>query len=131
MTETIQSVRKRHWEKIYQSKPPTDMSWFQPKPTQSLAMIQRVASSHAAHVVDIGSGATTLIAALLEAGYTNISAIDIAAAALTMAQTQLGTRATQVRWIEADVTQLDLPVNSVDIWHDRAVFHFLTRTCDR
>ncbi len=126
-----ESARKAHWETIYQNKLPTDVSWFQPKPTHSLALIQRSTSDPAAHIVDIGSGATTLIAGLLDAGYTNIRAIDIAASALTTAQTQLGARAAQVRWIEADVTQLDLPANSVDVWHDRAVFHFLTRTCDR
>ena len=123
--------QKQHWETIYQSKSPTDVSWFQPQPTQSLAMIQYVASNRAAHIADIGSGTTTLISALLDAGYTNISAIDIAATALSVAQSQLGERVSQVRWIEADVTRLALPAQSVDVWHDRAVFHFLTRTCDR
>jgi len=123
--------RKQHWEAIYQAKPPENVSWFQPKPTHSHSMIVQAAPSHQAHIVDIGSGATTLIGALLDDGYQRITAVDIAASALRTAQQQLGPRAPQVQWIEADVTRLNLPSDSVDVWHDRAVYHFLTRTADR
>lgn len=123
--------RKQHWEAIYQEKLPDHVSWFQPKPTYSLSMIVQAAPNRQAHVVDIGSGATTLIGALLDDGYQRITAVDIAASALRAAQQQIGPRAPQVQWIEADVTRLSLPAHSVDVWHDRAVYHFLTRTADR
>lgn len=123
--------RKANWENIYQTKAPDTVSWYQAKPALSLALIARAISSRNAHLIDIGSGASTLLDLLLENGYQNITAVDISAAALRVAQQQLGLRAAQVKWIEADVTQLRLPPNSVDVWHDRAVYHFLTRTCDR
>ena len=122
---------KAHWENIYQTKSPNDLSWFQPKPTHSISLITHTTVDRQATIVDVGSGATTLVAALLDAGYTNIFAVDIAASALTRAKAHLGSRADQVNWLEADVMRLQFPENSVDVWHDRAVFHFLTRTCDR
>ena len=122
---------KSHWENIYTSKAPGDVSWYQPAPTHSLAMIMRAAPARDAHVIDVGSGASTLIGALLDAGYRDITAVDISAAALSQAGTLLGSRAGAVRWIEADVTRLAPPPASVDVWHDRAVYHFLTGMRDR
>ena len=122
---------KTHWEGIYNAKAADKVSWFQTHPTHSLPLIQRAAASHAARILDVGSGASTLLGALIDAGYQNICAIDISSAALAVAQRQLDGRANQVEWVEADVTRLQLPPQSVDVWHDRAVFHFLTRTSDR
>lgn len=123
--------RKVHWENIYQTKAPKTVSWYQAKPALSLALIAQATSNRDAHLIDVGSGTSTLLNLLLECGYQNITAVDISASALHKAQQQLGPCAAQVKWIEADVTRLSLPPNSIDVWHDRAVYHFLTRTCDR
>ena len=122
---------KSHWEGIYGSKVPTEVSWYQSKPTYSLAMITHAAPQRDAHILDVGSGATTLLAELLDCGYTHITAVDISSAALERSRQQLGIRASQIQWLEADVRDLPLPPSSVDVWHDRAVYHFLTRTSDR
>jgi ubiquinone/menaquinone biosynthesis C-methylase UbiE len=83
------------------------------------------------HVLDVGGGASVLVDDLLDAGYVNLSVLDISGVALQAAQVRLGKSAARVRWIEADITRLQLPAASVDVWHDRAVFHFLTDPQDR
>ncbi len=120
-----------HWSDVYASKASDAVSWFQAKPELSLELITRANADYQAHIVDAGSGASTLIDALMDTGYTNITAIDIAAQALGASQKRLGARAANVKWVVADLTQVQLPGQSVDIWHDRAVFHFLTRASDR
>lgn len=131
MTTPINAARKDHWEGIYASKAPHEVSWFQHQSTQSLRLLMLAAPDRSAHIMDVGSGASTLLASLLDSGYTQITAVDISATALAKSQAQLGLRANQVQWLEADITQAQLPLASVDVWHDRAVFHFLTRTNDR
>jgi SAM-dependent methyltransferase len=121
-----------HWDAIYTSKQTDGVSWFQTRPQTSLALIASAAAGHsAARILDAGSGASTLIDALLDAGHTQVSALDISQHALDHTRARLGPRAPQVNWIVTDLTHAALPPRSVDIWHDRAVFHFLRRASDR
>jgi ubiquinone/menaquinone biosynthesis C-methylase UbiE len=122
---------ERHWESLYRTKSPTQVSWYQPEARLSLDLICRVAADPDAPIIDVGGGASTLVDGLLGAGYRGISVLDLAPAALTRAQERLGQPAAQVRWIVADVLDPPLPSASYDVWHDRAVFHFLTDPQDR
>ncbi len=123
--------KKSHWENVYGTKAVESVSWYQPHALRSLELIRRVAPNKDARILDVGAGASTLVDDLLDAGMTRVSVLDISAAALAAAQHRLGARAQQVRWIEGDITSVDLEPASVDVWHDRAVFHFLTDPEDR
>lgn len=123
--------RKAHWERIYTTKDSAQVSWYRPHLDVSLQMIARTGVDQAARIIDVGGGASTLVDDLLAAGYDGISVLDIARASLDVARDRLGARAAAVTWLEADITQADLPENQYDIWHDRAVFHFLTQADDR
>jgi ubiquinone/menaquinone biosynthesis C-methylase UbiE len=123
--------REKHWEAIYRSKAATEVSWYQPEARLSLELIRRIAPELDASVLDVGGGASTLADGLLNAGYRDVTVLDLARAALTGAQERLGERAAQVRWIVADVLDAPLPAASCAVWHDRAVFHFLTDARDR
>jgi ubiquinone/menaquinone biosynthesis C-methylase UbiE len=116
---------KAHWESIYRTKSTTDVSWYQREATLSIDLIRRAAPRLSAAVLDVGGGASTLVDSLVARHYTNITVLDIAANALTAAQARLGSDAGSVRWLVGDVLALDLPDHSIDVWHDRAVFHFL------
>jgi trans-aconitate methyltransferase len=107
-----------------------EVSWYQPVPAKSLSLIRSTAVPLTAPIMDIGGGASTLVDYLLAAGYRDISVLDIASEALARSRTRLGTNADQVTWIEADITAFD-PSRSYTVWHDRAVFHFLTEAADR
>jgi ubiquinone/menaquinone biosynthesis C-methylase UbiE len=122
---------KDHWEKVYTTKATDAVSWFQPHADLSLGLIEATGVSHDAAIIDVGGGASTLVDDLLANGYTDLSVLDLSAAALAAAQKRLGSRAAKVQWIEADVTKADLPAKRFDVWHDRAVFHFLTSAEDR
>lgn len=122
---------KEHWESIYRSKAPDQVSWFQPRPTVSLDLIRRVAPRIDAAIFDVGGGASTLVDTLLSMGYTRVTVSDIAAAGLRHAQARLGAAAGSVTWRCADVLDDPLPSATFDVWHDRAVFHFLTSPADR
>lgn len=122
---------KSNWDKVYGTKSSDSVSWYQPHATLSLELIQRVAKGKADRVLDVGAGASTLVDDLLDARITNLSVLDISAAALRVARQRLGRRAKSVHWIEGDITQVSLEPGSVDVWHDRAVFHFLTNAADR
>ena len=122
---------KSHWEQVYQSKPVESVSWYQPHALRSLELIRRVALDREARILDVGAGASTLIDDLLDAGMTRLGVLDISASALQVARRRLGPRAADVRWIEGDITSVELAPASVDVWHDRAVFHFLTEPEDR
>ena len=120
--------RKQHWEMVYSTKSDEEVSWFQSTPDTSLAMIgSRPLSSR---IIDIGGGASRLVDALLDRGYSALSVLDISEAALSVAKDRLGSRAGLVNWIVADITQWQ-PSGAFDVWHDRAVFHFLTDADDR
>jgi len=122
---------KTHWEQIYHTKATTQVSWYQLHPHLSLHYIQNTGIDRTGQVIDIGGGASTLVDHLLDAGFQHLTVLDISAAALEVAQQRLGLRAGSVTWLEADITQVALPHHKYDIWHDRAVFHFLTRPEDR
>ena len=120
-----------HWDRIYRAKAPTEVSWYQPEARLSLELIRRIAPEFDAPVLDVGGGASTLADGLLSVGYRDVTVLDLAPAALARAQERLGERATQVRWIVGDVLDAPLPPASCAVWHDRAVFHFLTDVRDR
>lgn len=120
-----------HWEHIYRTKGPDQLSWFQAEARLSRQLIEAVAPDRAARVVDIGAGASTLVDGLLDAGYRDIMALDLSPTALALARTRLGAAASAVTWQAADVLQVDFPRHAFDVWHDRAVFHFLTEAADR
>ena len=120
-----------HWQKVYGTRKPTEVSWYQPVAAVSLAMIGRVASDHVAAIVDVGGGASTLVDGLLAEGYTNVTVLDVSATALAEASARLAGAAARVTWLEANVLDARLPHNAYDVWHDRAVFHFLTDLADR
>ncbi|GAB1394725.1 class I SAM-dependent methyltransferase [Rhodocyclaceae bacterium] len=118
--------QKEHWEQVYTTKPTTGVSWFQVHAEQSLRLIQDTGVPRSAAIIDVGGGASTLVDDLLAGGYGALSVLDISAAALKAAQARLGPAAEQVHWLVGDITTIDLPVQAFDVWHDRAVFHFLT-----
>jgi ubiquinone/menaquinone biosynthesis C-methylase UbiE len=123
--------RKEHWEEVYTTKKPTEVSWFQEHPGVSLELIQRTGVDTAANIIDVGGGASTLVDRLVASGFRHITVLDISAAALAVAQQRLAAAGAAVTWLEADITQATLPRHSYDLWHDRAVFHFLTQREDR
>lgn len=122
---------KSHWEHIYETKAPTQVSWYQEHARYSLQFIQNTGVQIMDHIIDIGGGASTLVDDLLETGFQHISVLDVSGSALRLARQRLGERAAAVNWIEADITQASLPHQAYDLWHDRAVFHFLTQATDR
>jgi 2-polyprenyl-3-methyl-5-hydroxy-6-metoxy-1,4-benzoquinol methylase len=119
---------KSHWENIYSTKQLQEVSWYQPTPATSLALIEMLNLSADAKIIDIGGGDSLLVDNLLAHGFENISVLDISKRALERAQRRIGQdNAAKVNWIEADVSSFD-PEGFYDVWHDRAVFHFLTDT---
>ena len=122
---------KTHWEHIYQTKAPTQVSWYQEHARFSLQYIRNTGIQKTDAIIDVGGGASTLVDDLIADGYQDISILDVSAVALQLACQRLGERAVHVNWIEADITQADLPEQAYDLWHDRAVFHFLTQAIDR
>jgi len=121
-----------HWENVYRSKQVDSVSWFQQHAEISLEIIRSTGLNPAdARVIDVGAGASVLVDDLLAANYQHVTVLDIAESALAVSRARLGDRAAQVDWRVGDVTTVDLPQAGYDIWHDRAVFHFLTREEDR
>lgn len=115
---------QKHWETVYRDKTAEEVSWFQPSPELSLTLIDAAGVPRQAPLIDIGGGASRLVDRLLEAGYSNVSVLDISAAALEQSRTRLGVAADAVCWLQADITRAELPAR-YRLWHDRAVFHFL------
>jgi len=122
---------KQHWEKVYTSKAPDAVSWFQPHAQLSLELIKGTGAGLDAGIIDVGGGASTLVDDLLAEGYADLTVLDLSHAALEAARRRLGAQQSKVHWIEADVTNANLPDKRYDIWHDRAVFHFLTEEQER
>ena len=122
---------KNHWEHVYATKKTESVSWFQEHAEQSMRLIRGTGVPYSAGIIDVGGGASTLVDDLLSSGYCAVSVLDLAAAALSVAKARLGERASQVQWTEGDITKVLLPVHAFDVWHDRAVFHFLTNKEDR
>ncbi len=122
--------RQKHWETVYSNKAADRVSWFQQHAASSLRLIKGCAGTDA-RVIDVGGGASVLVDDLLDAGYRHVTVLDLAESALTVSRARLGARAQLVQWIAADITRADLPAAHYDVWHDRAVFHFLTDQADR
>jgi SAM-dependent methyltransferase len=119
-----------HWQRVWTSRQPTEVSWFEREPTTSLELISAVALPKCGRIVDVGGGASTLVDRLLGQGFTGVTVVDISDAALQVARARLGEDAEGVTWLVGDARRLSLP-EQIDLWHDRAVFHFLTTTADQ
>lgn len=122
--------RKAHWQNIYQEKSPLEVSWYQREPRLSLELIQRSGIHPGEAVIDVGGGASVLVDSLLKKGFTRISVLDVSDSALISAKNRIGAGAKNIEWIEADITEFS-PPHTYSLWHDRAVFHFLTDALDR
>jgi ubiquinone/menaquinone biosynthesis C-methylase UbiE len=122
---------KQYWEKIYSTKTPDSVSWFQEHADLSVRLIRNTGLGKDAAVIDVGGGASRLVDDLVDEGYTDLTVLDLSSAAIAVANQRLGKRANVVHWMEGDITSIELPMNRFDIWHDRAVFHFLTDPVDR
>ena len=118
-------ARKEHWEKVYSTKQPNEVSWTQEVPKTSLDFIYSFKLPKTASIIDVGGGDSKLIDYLLDEGYENVTVLDISEQALAKAKTRLGEKSEKVKWIVADITEFN-PESVYDIWHDRATFHFLT-----
>jgi SAM-dependent methyltransferase len=117
--------RKKHWEEVYETKNPDQVSWTQEIPKTSLEFIHSFGLEKTAKIIDIGGGDSKLVDYLLEEGFENITVLDISAKALEKSQNRLGVKAKKINWIVSDITEFE-PNTTYDIWHDRATFHFLT-----
>jgi SAM-dependent methyltransferase len=126
----IATDRKTHWEHVYSAKAEADVSWHQDEPRLSLELIGAVAPAGGCRVIDVGGGASVLVDKLLGLPFGDIAVLDISETALGRARARLGERAEKVRWVVADVTE-GPELGTFDVWHDRAVFHFLTDPADR
>jgi 2-polyprenyl-3-methyl-5-hydroxy-6-metoxy-1,4-benzoquinol methylase len=122
---------RTHWEGIYTTKDSTQVSWYQRQPVLSLELIRRAGVDKTARIIDGGGGASTLIDSLLADGFQHVTVLDISEAALRVARQRLDARAAEVTWHVDDITRAELPAQQYDLWHDRAVFHFLTQPDDR
>ncbi|RKE25222.1 methyltransferase family protein [Paraburkholderia sp. BL23I1N1] len=122
---------KEHWEELYRSKAPDAVSWYRPHLDTSLRLIGEVASDRNATIIDVGGGESTLVDDLVERGYRNLTVLDTSAVALNTTKRRLGTSASHIVWVESDITTAQLPQDRYDVWHDRAVFHFLTEPSQR
>ena len=124
---TVENVEsKEHWENIYKTKSSKEVSWHKPHLDKSLELILSAGIDKNASIIDVGGGVSTLVDDLLEHGFKNIAVLDISSKALEVSKNRLGEKASQVEWFAADITQVSLKPNHYDLWHDRAVFHFLT-----
>lgn len=121
--------KKAHWEKVYSTKQLNEVSWYQPTPEVSLRFIEELTIPIEAAIIDIGGGDSLLADHLLEAGYTDITVLDISSAAIERAKKRLGDKAGRINWIVSDITEFK-PERHYDFWHDRATFHFLTTDKD-
>jgi 2-polyprenyl-3-methyl-5-hydroxy-6-metoxy-1,4-benzoquinol methylase len=117
---------KTHWENLYTTKATDQVSWYQPHLEMSLSLIERAAATPSASIIDVGGGESTLVDDLLARGYRNITVLDISQTAIDVTKQRLKELAERVHWIAADVTEANLASGAYDVWHDRAVFHFLT-----
>jgi 2-polyprenyl-3-methyl-5-hydroxy-6-metoxy-1,4-benzoquinol methylase len=120
-----------HWENVYGTKAPEQVSWFRRHLETSLSLIERSTPNRSARIIDVGGGESTLVDDLVARGYGNLTVLDISQTAINVTKARLGVLADRIEWLAKDVTTADLPPNAYEIWHDRAVFHFLTTDLDR
>lgn len=122
---------RSHWDAVYRTKSPPETSWFQPHLQTSLEWISEAAPDLSASIIDVGGGESTLVDDLLTRGYRAVTVLDISDAAMRKSRERLGHTASCIEWLVSDVTQVSLPARNYDLWHDRAVFHFLTEAEQR
>lgn len=122
---------RQHWEAVYRTKQANQVSWYRPHLERSLELIEEAAPDRGAEIIDVGAGESTLVDDLLQRGYRNIHAMDLSETALAVAQARLGAEAARVTWLVGDVLAYSFRPHAYDVWHDRAVFHFLTEPTDR
>jgi SAM-dependent methyltransferase len=122
---------QKHWEHVYRTKTPEQMSWYSPHLDASLELIDCTAIPRTAPVIDVGGGQSTLVDDLLARGYENITVLDISQNAIDLCRNRLGRTAERVQWLVADITKAGFEPHQFDVWQDRAVFHFLTLATDR
>jgi ubiquinone/menaquinone biosynthesis C-methylase UbiE len=120
-----------HWNKIYTQKAPDQVSWFRPHLEASLALIEQTGAGPSASIIDVGAGESTLVDDLVARGYSSLTVLDISQAAIETSRKRLRNAAERIQWLTADITQTELEPSAYDVWHDRAVFHFLTDAADR
>jgi hypothetical protein len=116
---------QNHWDKVYATKEPSEVSWTQEVPQTSLDLVHALGLAKSAKIIDVGGGDSKLADYLLEEGFENITVLDISAEALAKAKKRLGSKAEKINWVVSDITAFK-PVTAFDLWHDRATFHFLT-----
>jgi SAM-dependent methyltransferase len=122
--------RKMHWDRVYKKNPPTELGWYQAHPEMSLKMIAKTGIGLEGSIIDVGGGTSKLTGLLLDWGYKNLTVLDISGNSIERAKLQFGQKASLITWIEADITNFKF-AEKYDLWHDRAVFHFLTDSQDR
>ncbi len=123
---------KEHWEHVYKTKSTGSVSWYQAHAVHSLQLIKQTGLELSAPIIDVGGGASTLVLDLLVDGYSNLTVLDLSSAAIAAAKNHIGSeRSKQVEWLEANILEAELADNTYELWHDRAVFHFLTAKEDR
>jgi SAM-dependent methyltransferase len=115
-----------HWETVFSTKAPDTVSWYRPHLEVSLDLIERQTPGRSASIIDVGAGESTLVDDLLGRGYQQLTVLDVSTTAIEATKQRLGRSAEFVHWMLGDITQISLPPQSFDVWHDRAVFHFLT-----
>lgn len=125
----MSDLKKGHWDKVYGTKSPTEVSWYEERPARSLALIQGTGVQPADPIIDVGGGASSLVDELLTAGFQDLTVLDISSEVLSKLAQRLGTCA-QVTLLQQDVSEFH-PARRYKVWHDRAVFHFLTDPDDR
>jgi len=124
--DVITADAKAHWSNVYQTKAVDDVSWYQVRPEMSLELMQECGVKSSNRIIDVGAGASTLVDHLLDSGYKDITLLDVSGKALEIVRNRLGTHASAVSFIEANINSVELPFQTYDLWHDRATFHFLT-----
>jgi ubiquinone/menaquinone biosynthesis C-methylase UbiE len=124
------TTTKAHWEQIYANKSPSQVSWYQSEPLVSLRLIRNCRLEKNVPIIDVGGGAAVLVDRLLEEGYEKLAVLDISSKALAYAKARLGGKAQRIEWFDTDIMQFQ-PQHQFSLWHDRAVFHFLSKSADR
>ena len=122
--------RKDHWERVYQKQSSTDVGWYQAYPESSLKLIKNACFDNDCRIIDVGGGTSKLPEHLLDQRYTKLTVLDISGNSIEKSKSQLGEKSSRITWIAADITKYNFN-EQYDVWHDRAVFHFLTKTEDR
>ena len=131
MNPSTSSDPQSHWERVYQTKRPDEVSWYRAHLETSLALIEEAAPNRDARIIDVGGGESTLVDDLLYDGYRKVSVLDLSSTALDVAKDRMGAEAGSINWLCGDVTTFPFANHQYDVWHDRAVFHFLTEAADR